>query len=286
MAARRFAFLPDRSARVLDTIVIRLSLPALIVAVVPELPLDAAIVVPVAVAWTTTAALALAVWGTSRLLRFDPLTRATLLVVVPLGNTSFLGFPAIEALLGLGQLGVAVIYDQLGSFLALATYASIMAARHGNPPSGQRIRSPLRRVATFPPFVALVAALALRPVGIPDPLADLAGVLGATVTPLAMLAVGLRLDLAAGRHRPVALVNGLVLRMVLAPAAVLGVVAATGVSGDVYDVSVLQSAMPPMVTAAVVASEAGLDSTLAAALAGIGVVVAMGTLPLWTLLLG
>jgi malate permease and related proteins len=43
---------------------------------------------------------------------------------------------------------------------------------------------------TFPPFLALLVALALRPVGIPGPVLEVASQLGATVTPLAMLAVG------------------------------------------------------------------------------------------------
>ncbi len=72
--------------------------------------------------------------------------------------------------------------------------------------------------------------------------------------------------------------------MVAAPALVYGVVTLAGGSGDVVDVSVLQAAMPPMVTAAVVASEAGLDERLASALAGIGVLAAMVILPLWALL--
>jgi malate permease and related proteins len=286
VAARRAGVLPDGAARVLDAVVVRLSLPALILAVVPGIPLDATVLVPVAVAWGTLGVLAVAVLVLARLLRLDPVTRATLLIVVPLGNTSFLGFPAVEALLGAEQLGFAVVYDQLGSFLGLATYAAILAARYGTVEEGTARPNPFRRVLTFPPFLALVLALLLRPIGVPPPLLDLAEVLGATVTPLAMLAIGLRLDLAVAGHKPLALGLGLGLRMVLAPALVLAAVVATGASGAVYDVALLESAMPPMVTAAVVASDAGLDDRLAAGLAGLGVLVAMVTLPAWTLVLG
>jgi malate permease and related proteins len=285
MAMRRTRYLPDSTASVLDAVVVRVSLPALVLAVVPGIPIDAGLVVPVAVAWGTLALLAGAVLVLSRLLHLDPVTRATLLIVVPLGNTSFLGFPAVEALLGREALPFAVVYDQLGSFLAIATYASILAARYGRTAPGTEM-SPLRRVLTFPPFLAVVAAMLLRPVGLPGPVEDLVAVVGATVTPLAMLAIGMRIDLTSALHKPLALATGLGLRMAAAPAAVLLLIALTGADGLVWDVALLQAAMPPMVTAAVIASDAGLDERLAAALAGTGVVLAMATLPLWALLTG
>jgi malate permease and related proteins len=265
---------------------VRVSLPALILSVVPGLPLGADLLVPVAVAWGTLGVTAAAIVLVARLLRWDPVTRATLLVVVPLGNTSFLGFPAIEALLGPEALGPAVVYDQLGSFLALSTYASVLAIRAGRAPLVGRPRPAWARMLAFPPFVALLVAVLVRPVGLPDAVQAVAEILGATVTPLAMLAIGLRLELRSALRRPAPLAAGLLLRMVLAPALVLGAAAALGGSGLVWDVSVLQAAMPPMVTAAVLAAQAGLDAKLASALAGVGVLVAMATLPAWAWLLG
>ena len=284
VAVGRFALLPENAARVLDALVIRIALPALVVNELVEISLEPRMLVPVAVAWSTLALLAAAVWLLSRLLRFDTLTTGTLMVVVPLGNTSFLGFPAVEALLGSDHLAPAVVYDQLGTFLALATYATFVAGRYG--PQGSSGNSgPVARLLRFPPFLALLAALVLRPVGLPPVLDELTAVLGGTVTPLAMLSIGLRLDLGAVTHRPLALGTGLSLRMLFAPAAVLLTARVLGVDGPVWDVSQLEAAMPPMVTAAVVAADAGLDARLAAALTGAGVVVAMVTLPLWTLVL-
>lgn len=283
IAARRSAFLPEGTAAAMDAVVVRLALPALVLDVVPDVELSADALVPVAVAWATLGVLVGAVVVGSRLLRLDDRTRATLLVVVPLGNTSFLGFPAVAALLGPDHVGHAVLYDQLGTFVALATYASALAVRLGAASDGGAAH-PLRRVLTFPPFLALVAAFALRPFGVPEPLADVAAALGATVTPLAMLAIGLRLSVSAAARRPVALGFGLALRMVLAPALVWMTMAIVGIRDPAWATSLLETAMPPMVTAAVLASEAGLDGELAAGLAGVGVLLAMGTLPLWALM--
>jgi malate permease and related proteins len=277
--------LPEATGDVLDSLLIRVSLPGLILAVLPGIEPDLELLVPAAAAWGTLALLAGCVWLWARLGRLDAATTGTLLLVVPLANSSFLGFPAVEALLGADHLPAAVVYDQLGSFLALATYGAVVAARYG----GGAQPSPaamLRRVVTFPPFVAVVVAVALLPVGLPGPVATLAGHLGATVTPLAMLAVGLRLRLEPGGWRPGVLAGALALRLLVAPAAVLAVAVVVGGTGIAWSTSVLESAMPPMVTASVVASQVGLDARLGARLVGVGVLVSMATLPLWAWVVG
>jgi malate permease and related proteins len=284
VAAGNLRLLPAGTGSLLDTLVIRLSLPGLIIAVVPELELGAQVAVPVVAAWGSTAFLAAVVWGWSRAAGWDRVTTGTLLLVVPLANTSFLGFPAVEALLGADHLPPAVIYDQLGSFLALATYGAFVASRYG---SGVRPRGTVvaRRIVTFPPFVALVLALAARPVGIPGPLHEVAAQLGATVTPLAMLAVGLRLRLDRCGWRPGVMVGALGLRLLLAPALVFAVALLAGAAGPVWAASILETAMPPMVVAGVLAAQADLDASLASRLVGIGVLASMATLPAWAWLL-
>lgn len=290
LVAARLPGLPAATPRALDWVVIWLSLPGLILARVPELSLDQAALVPVAVAWGIAAVLAVAVLALARVASWSSRTIGTLLLVVPLGNTSFLGIPAVQALLGSEHVPYAVIYDQLGSFLLLATYGSVIAARFGAGAS-PTAASVARRVVTFPPFVALVVAVALRPIGVPALVDEVATLLGATLTPLAMLTVGMRLRL-PGRAALVPLASGLGLRLVVAPALVLAVATLVGgLSGDpvavlAWQTSTLEAAMPPMVTASVVAIAVGLEERLAAALVGAGVLAAMVTLPAWASLLG
>ncbi|MFA9429238.1 AEC family transporter [Egicoccus sp. AB-alg2] len=277
--------LPRDAAATLEAFLVRVALPALILAVVPDLEVDARFLLPAAVAWAVVLGLSLLVWAGCRLADLDRRTTGTLLVVVPLGNTSFLGFPAVEALLGAAVLPFAVVYDQFGSFLALATLSTVVAARYGAAtPPGPAVM--VRRVLRFPPFVALVVSLLANGLGgLPPALGDVATTLGATVTPVAMIAVGMRLRLRGAGWRPAPLTAGLAARLVLAPAVVLLVARSVGLD-DVWRVSVLESAMPPMVMGGVVAASAGLDDRLAAQLIAVGAVVAMATLPLWTLALG
>ena len=62
--------------------------------------------------------------------------------------------------------------------------------------------NPLRELLTFPAVIALLVALALRPVPIPNPVSDGLGLLASMVAPLIMLSVGLSLRASTiGAHR-------------------------------------------------------------------------------------
>ena len=62
--------------------------------------------------------------------------------------------------------------------------------------------------------------------------------------------------------------------------------AAAGVEGLVLTVGVLQAAMAPMVSAAILADEYELEPSLANTVLGAGIVLSLLTVPLGNLLLG
>ena len=76
------------------------------------------------------------------------------------------------------------------------------------------------------------------------------------------------------------------LRLVVMPGVVLGAAAVLGGSGVAWDAAVLESAMPSMVTAGIVATSAGLDEDTVTSLVGLGLVASLLTLPIWSLALG
>lgn len=254
--------------------VVNLALPALVLVKVPRLGWGSSMAVPVAVAWSTVAVGAVAVSRLSRRLAWSPAVTGVMLLLVPLGNTSFLGLPVVENLLGADRVPAALAFDQLGTFLALATYGAWVTARAG----GDTVDAAavLRRVATFPPFVALVAGLALRRWNVPDAADDLLSWLGRTVAPVAMVATGLRLSLGPLRGHAATVAIGLGVKMVLLPALV-GLVAVTvgDPSSLAWQAAILESAMPPMVTAGVVAVRAGFDEEVASAMVAAGTVLAL-----------
>jgi predicted permease len=268
----------------LDHAVIGVTLPALILAKLPEVGLGADLVVPVTAAWGAGAVAVAAVLLAARRLGWSRATTGTLLLVTPLGNTTFLGLAMVEALLGTEALSRALAFDQLGSFLGLAVYGSVVAARWGHGEEGWR--PVLGRLLRFPPFFAVVASFALRAVEVPTWLDDGLGAVGQLVGPLAMLTVGLRFRLALADHARQAARWCLGIKMGLMPLAVLGAaVVAGGLDDPAWRASVLEAGMPPMVTAGVVAAQADLDGELAATVVGVGLLLALVTVPALSLVL-
>lgn len=285
LAGQRLLPRPVATAALLDRFVLGVALPALILAKLPDVPLGAAMVVPVAVAWGGLGVAAVTIAGVARLRGWKTEVTAALLLVTPLGNTSFLGLPMVEALLGGDRLGPALAFDQLGSFLGLILYGGWVASRYGNETGGWR--AGLRRLLRFAPFVALLASIPLRWVELPGLVDDALTVLGRLVAPAALAALALRLRLSLPRRLLEPAAWCLATKMILLPALAMAVAAALGERSDpVWDASVVQLGMPPMVTAAVIATRAGFDSELATLAVGAGIVAAFVTLPAVTLLLG
>jgi len=266
----------DVAADVINRFVVYVSLPALVLHVMPKLQVRPEHALLVLVPWLTLLIGALVVLGVARACRWPRPVVGALLLCAPLGNTSFLGLPLIAALRGQQAVHYALIYDQLGSFLALSTYGLFVLATY----SGDAAPTPAmmaKRVVLFPPFIALV--LALSPLALPAALDPVLARIGDTLSPLAMFAVGLRLRLRPPPERS-ALAFGLGVKMLLVPACALAIVRVLGASDLPADVAVLEAAMPPMLSAAALASMARLAPELCAALAGYGILAALVLVPL------
>jgi predicted permease len=136
-------------------------------------------------------------------------------------------------------------------------------------------------VFSFPPFLALLLGIVVGRLGGWPPLLD--GVfapIGATLTPLALFSVGLQFKFHPGQRQLGAAACGLGWKLLLAPLLCWLAGTAAGVEGLVLTVGVLQAAMAPMVSAAILADEYGLDPALANTVLGAGIVLSLLTVPL------
>ena len=281
---QRLRLFPDNAAEVLNKVVLYVCLPASVLIYAPRLELGPQVLAVAAVPWLLLVATVLLVTGVTRALKLRPDEHAVLLLCVALGNTSFLGYPLVRALLGEDALPYAVIYDQFGAFLILSTFGLYVLARYGGDakPTAAMIG---RRIVTFPPFLALVVGLTVMPEAPPAWIAGGLQRLADALLPLVVLAIGLSLKLALPRDELKPLAAGLVLKLMVMPLLALGIARAFGTTGVMHDAVVLESAMPPMITAAALAISHRLAPGLAAAMVGYGILLSLATLPAWTWLL-
>ncbi|RIE15634.1 hypothetical protein SMC1_09740 [Candidatus Cryosericum septentrionale] len=155
-----------------------------------------------------------------------------------LGNTGFMGYPVVQAILGQGALPLAVIYEQTHSFMVFSTWI------HKN------LRSFIN-----PPLVAMLLALILKRVALPQFFTDACQLVGNSTSPLAMLFVGLNVDLDFNWRALIA--AGI--KLALIPAMALALTLVLPVAGDIRSAFIIQSAMPTMAASVVYGAEIGLD---------------------------
>lgn len=280
---------PRAAAAPLHAYVVWVALPALILVRVPALEVGPEVGALIALPWALWAVAALLVIGVARRARWPRAVEGALLMVVPLANTSFLGLPLVEAHLGRDAVPLAIVWDQLGSFLLLSTAgAFVLAAYRGGDAARPGLGAIARAVVRFPPFVALLVALALGAAFETSALAPLQEVLapiGASLVPVVMVAIGLqwRARLRRGDVGPASF--ALAVRLALIPLIAWGLADALALPSLATGAVVLEAGMGPMITAGALAIEAGLAPELGASIVGWGTLLSFGTTALWAALL-
>lgn len=271
--------MPADSARVLNAYVLNVALPALVLLKIPELHFTAQLWLPILTPWLLLVMVAVLTLLVGKFLNWSRDVIVALLIVLPLGNTSFLGFPMVEAFWGSDRMSVAIIYDQLGSFIALATYSTILASVYGHQEKTLQGRAIIKKVLTSPPLLALLLALLMRQTSYPPLATQLLSNVAATLVPVVMIAVGfsLRFRLSADELKPLAF--GLLVTLALMPLMAYAIASSANIEPSLRQTVVFMAAMPPMISAGAIAIMAGLAPRLASALVGFGVLLSFITLP-------
>ncbi|RUO35637.1 hypothetical protein CWE11_02420 [Aliidiomarina sanyensis] len=292
---KRANLLPVNTGQVLNQYVINVAVPAMILLHLPFLEVGMDVLTPAIMPWVLYPIAIGLVLLCARIFGWNRELTGAMLIIVPLGNTSFLGFPMVEAFFGSQGLPYAVIYDQVGSFIALAFFATFFAAiygrsgisgsdgeaPHGRPP----IRELVKKLLLFPPVIALVIALTVGQQEYPGMLQELIETLAATLVPVVMIAVGFQLQFRIPRNDLLPFTLAMIIKLIMLPLIALGILMSIGQAGLAAQITVFEAAMPFMITAGAVAIGAGLKPRLVASLIGYGVIVGLATLPIWALII-
>ena len=121
---RRSGRLPDNAAAALNGFLVHISLPALILAYVHELHLDARLILPALMPWILFGLGCGYFWLVGKALGFSPATIGGLMLTGGLANTAFIGLPMIEAFYGSEFLGLGILIDQVAPIWFFRRWAS------------------------------------------------------------------------------------------------------------------------------------------------------------------
>ncbi len=197
------------------------------------------------------------------------------MMVCAFGNTAFLGYPYSFAYYSQEGLKYAIIYDSVGSFLAVSSLGIFLV-------SG---RIDLKSLFLFPPFLGLLAGFLLRAYEIPIAFQRFVDFSTASLLPVILFSLGLSFELSQVRKEKKLLALAISIKMFLSPLFALFFLKLLPLGDIAYKVSVLESAMPTMITASLLLLKYGLNYHLAFASASLGILLSFITVPLWVYIL-
>ncbi|MCT7541038.1 AEC family transporter [Aliarcobacter cryaerophilus] len=270
----------DNSKQLVDFI-IYFSLPAIVFSKIYPLQLDTKIL------WLILMFMAIIFFNlflsycVGKMMRLNRVTLATFMIMATFGNTSFIGFSYIDAFYGQDYIVYGVIYDIFGSFLLLVSVGMIIITWG----SGRKnsILNISKSIFLFPPMIIFFITIFAKNFEVPKFIIYTSQNLGSTLVPIAMIAIGMKLELKHIFSRLHIVTVAVVLKMLIVPIIILFTFKYFyGVDETWVKVTLIEVAMPPMTMAAVLAIKGGLDEKIAINSLVLGVIVSLFTITLFT----
>lgn len=270
----------DNSKQLVDFI-IYFSLPAIVFSKIYPLQLDTKIL------WLIFMFMAIIFFNlflsycVGKMMRLNRVTLATFMIMATFGNTSFIGFSYIDAFYGQDYIVYGVIYDIFGSFLLLVSVGMIIITWG----SGRKnsILNISKSIFLFPPMIIFFITIFAKNFEVPKFIIYTSQNLGSTLVPIAMIAIGMKLELKHIFSRLHIVTVAVVLKMLIVPIIILFIFKYFyGIDETWVKVTLIEVAMPPMTMAAVLAIKGGLDEKIAINSLVLGVIVSLFTITLFT----
>lgn len=273
---------PKNTYKILNRVVIYICLPALALYYIPKIKWSNDLLFPISVAWIGFIVSYLLFSFLGKKFGWSKKLIGCLIITAGLGNTSFLGFPIIQALYGEEGMKTAILVDQPGSFVVLSTLGILVATLFSSgSPNGFHIA---KKILFFPPFITFLLACVMNILGFDfhQYVEFVLQKIGSTMTPMAMLSVGLQLRFDRKSQHWRFLGLGLLYKLVITPAMfyLLYVVLLQQHTKSIQ-VAIMESAMAPMITACILASSHGLKPRLSSMMIGFGIPISFITLSFW-----
>jgi len=281
IALQRVRAFPKNTHTVLNQYILWVALPAMALYYLPKIELGLNLLFPASVAWISFGLAYFFFKFLGKQLGWSKKLIGCLILTGGLGNTSFVGIPVIEALYGKEGLKTLIIVDLPGTFIVLSTLGILVASAYSKEAQSTSF---LRKIVFFPPFIAFIIGLLMAVIKIDFPfeLSETFKVLAATVSPIALISVGFQLKFHRNSKHYRYLALGLAFQLLLVPAVIFGLF--YGVFGKTdlaTQVSIIEAAMAPMITGAILASSYGLKPQLSNMMVGFGIPISFITIAFW-----
>jgi predicted permease len=273
---------PTDFYKILNKIVVYVCLPAITLYHIPKIKWSNELLFPIGSGWITFILAVVFFHFLGKRLGWSNKLIGCLILTAGLSNSSFLGYPIIEALFGKKGLETAILVDQPGTFVVVSTLGIFVAAFYSK--GSPNAFSIIKKIILFPPFIIFVLACLLNIYNyeLDSNIEFILLKTGSLVTPLALLSVGLQLSFDRKSRHWKFLRLGLFFKLILVPFVILVLyVFIFKQHSEQIKITIMETAMAPMITGAILASTYGLKPKLSSMMVGFGIPISFLTLAIW-----
>lgn len=282
MLLQKVSAFPKNTSVVLNQYVLYIALPAMALHYLPKIKLSWDLLLPVSVAWIAFLFAFLFFNILGKIFNWSRKLIGCLILTAGLGNTSFVGIPVIKALYGDAGINTLIIVDLPGTFVVLSTLGILVATLYSS--QKKEKTSFFKKLVTFPPLIAFLIGLtfAITKIDFPLALSETFKQLAATISPIALISVGFQLKFKTYSKHFKFLFLGLFFQLIMVPAIIFGIFYGLLNQTDlVAKVCIIEAAMAPMITAAILANSNGLKPELSNMMVGYGIPISFVTIGIW-----
>jgi hypothetical protein len=267
--------------RALTDLVFYILLPAMVIDVIWQTPLDISSIKISLLAMSGLASAALAIWLVLKTIPVSNAQKGALILAATFPNVTYLGLPVLDQVLGSWSNAIILQYDLFACTPVLMTAGMLMAGYYG---SHDQSSHPLKSLAKIPPLWAVTIAVILNLLDVqrPEIIHSALQTLSGGVVPLMLIALGMSIRWHSLRLNLLPLLLPVVIiTLFIAPAGVWLVTQMLNLPSEIMTTVILSAAMPTMVFGIVICERYGLDTSLYASAVTLTTLLSMASLPLW-----
>ncbi|NOQ82168.1 MAG: AEC family transporter [Methylophaga sp.] len=267
--------------RALTDLVFYILLPALVLDVIWQAPLDSS---SLQISFLATCGIAIGLftmWLLLFLLKASKQQAGALLLAASFPNSTYLGLPVLDQVIGPHTHATVLQYDFFACTPILLSLGILLAHHYG---SSKTEVHPLRELVKIPALWAVSIGITLNLISIPQPeiLHSGLSILAGAVVPLMLIVLGMSIRWRSLHLRFMPLLVPIVMiSLILVPLCVFTMSRVIGFDSDLSIMVTLVGAMPTMVFGIVICERYQLDSELYAAAVTLTTISSLVTLPLW-----
>lgn len=193
-------------------------------------------------------------------LNYDKKALWSILVVIVLGNTGFLGYPISQGIFATEGLVRAAFCDLATSITFIIVSIILIMIFDGS------IKTAIKKIVTFMPLWGIFLGILLNVFSVPigEFGTSIVNYLGGSTVPLIMISLGLSLNLKGfKRHfREVSLAS--IIKLIIYPLVAICILSFLGIYGLEFKIGLLEAAMPSAMLALILSIQFNLNSDLTA----------------------